>query len=131
MNIILITVLLTIAGICLVAYFTWLGIMSYKLMKFRKKSEGAFKHLERWINDNNNLITKRVDQLEEEIFKSISEVDVRVTTEDEKIYDELNSKIDSRCDKLNDKLEKEIDGIFNMMGKNKYSLDLFDKKPKE
>jgi hypothetical protein len=74
-------------------------------MKFKKRAELFLKHLERWIDDNNNFMNKKVDQIQDEVIKSISDVDVRITTEMEKIYNDLSSTIDSRCDKLQNKTE--------------------------
>jgi len=97
-------------------------------MKFKKKAESSFKHLERWIDDNNNVINKRLDeeihQIKEFMIddknyleKMIMDVndglndsingnveDLYKTTEDH--YNTLTSKIDSRCDKLYDLMMK-------------------------
>jgi tetrahydromethanopterin S-methyltransferase subunit G len=114
MNIILMTILLTITGVCLVAFLTWLGISSYKFMKFRKKADGAFKHLERWIDDNNNDVHKKMDDIFEELNKTISEYNIVIHKRfDDDMYiinkdiNDLNSKIDSRCDKLQDKIDNQ------------------------
>lgn len=132
MNIILMTILLTVLGMCLVALLVWLGISSYKLMKFKKKSEGSFKHLERWIDDNNNTVfnefekhdienQKRFDDLENvlnnkiiEVYRTIDfnvnenqrKIDVLNSKVELEVYASLNSKIDSRCDKLHDLINK-------------------------
>jgi len=134
MDVILMTVLLTTIGLCLVAFLVWLGIMSIQLMRFRKKAEGALKHLERWIDDNNNGIQRRVDDVVTELNASIfntenntqtmingvyttisennNEMNRRVNQVYPDIYrtvdkhvSDLNSKIDSRCDKVQDKIE--------------------------
>ena len=138
MDIILMTVLLTIAGVCLVAFFTLLGIASYKLMKFKRKADGAFKHLERWIDDNNNSIIKNLEDTREDLLNIINEnnnnIHTRVNNEATNTYNlinkeatELNSKIDSRCDKLNSKFEKDIELVASGKWNQRFSLNLFDK----
>jgi len=118
------TILLTVLGVCLVAFFTWLGISSYKLMKFKKKAEGSFKHLERWIDDNHTSIfkefeirdtsnQKQFDDLQQNINHNIE--DVYKTSDDH--YNTLTSKIDSRCDKLHDKfdnLKKDVETNYEL-----------------
>ena len=81
-NVILMTVLLTVLGVCLVGFLTWLGISSYKLMKFQKKAEGALKHIEIWIDDNNNGIQRRVDEVESNTQNMINDV-----------YEQMNKNI--------------------------------------
>jgi hypothetical protein len=110
MNVILITILLTVLGVCVVALLTWLCVSSYKLMKFRKKAEGSFKHLERWIDDNNNMIQKRVDDVIGETNR-VSEENMNSISKE---IDEIDRKIDSRCDKLSDKFEKDIDTYYKL-----------------
>lgn len=112
MNIILITILLTLSGTCLVVYFIWLGVSLYKLMKFKKQTESTFKHLERWINDNYEFSNKRIDETYESLSKMIFD-NTQTTLESftkiddtiVKYVNELDSKIDSRNDKLQTKLE--------------------------
>ena len=125
MDVILMTILLTLMGVCLVAYFTWLGISSYKLMKFRKKAEGAFKHLERWIDDNQKTIDSRVDSVTNELYNNITtlnnELNNRITAEADLSNNNNNnlySKVDSNYDKLLDKingLKKDVDLYYQLL----------------
>lgn len=130
MNLIIITILLTLFGVCLVAFLTWLGISSYRLMKFKERAEGSFKHLERWIDDNQNTLAKeleirdienqkKVDDLYMNINNHVNDIyrnmDTRVATLNNDVSEiyrtmdthvaSLNSKIDSRCDKLQEQLK--------------------------
>ncbi len=124
MDVILMTILLTVLGVCLVAFFTFLGITSYKLMKFRKKAEGSFKHLERWIDDNQNAVfkefeiretsnQKQFDDLQQNINQSTNDL-VKICEDN---LNTLTSKIDSRCDKLQDKfdnLKKDVETNYEL-----------------
>lgn len=112
MNVILLTILLTVLGMCLVVYFTWLGITSYKLMKFKTKTEGAIMHTERWINDNHESVCKEMEIIRNDLAKIIDEnnnaIHQRLTNEVTELInsiDQLDRKIDSRVDKLNEKVE--------------------------
>lgn len=100
MNIILLTVLLTILGVCLVGGLTWVGITSYKLMKHKKVAEET-------LNDLSLRIDKLQNELIDEIYHSEkrsidamnNEINVRSS-----ICDRLDGKIDSRIDKLTEKV---------------------------
>jgi len=134
MNIILMTILLTTIGLCLVAFLVWLGISSIVLMKFKKKSEEAFKHLERWVNDNhdemnrilgdlNNDILKRIDENRDEMIHNLDEI--YKTRESD--FNSLSSKIDSRCDKIQEKLDnlkKEVDVYYKLLRETQSNLEL-------
>lgn len=158
-NVILITVLLTLSGVCLVGFLTWLGIASYRLMKFRKKAEGSLKHLERWIDDNNNMIQRRVDEVESNTQKNINDVyeqmsknDIELNRRIDQVYPDiyrtvdmhvadLNSKIDSRSDKLQDKVDtnykllkedhSKVDWLWKKVALNNNFLDVNPDQVKE
>lgn len=109
MEIILITILLTTLGLCLVALLVWLSIMSIRLMRFSKKAEASIKHIERWIEDNQNTIMKIIEEIYDKIEHQTNDLHNRIDQVNKDVNDridteinELNSKIDSRCDKLYD-----------------------------
>ena len=68
------TILLTVLGVCIVALLVWLCVSSYKLMKFRKKAEGALKHLERWIDDNHVLAFKEMEAINDGVQNDLTGV---------------------------------------------------------
>jgi len=119
------TILLTVLGLCLVALLVWLGITSYKLMKFKKKAEGAFKHLERWIDDNHNLVYKELETKDNENQKKFDEVTRLGQNLHTNVYHDidthvanLNSKLDSRCDKLYALMKETQKDVENLKVKN-------------
>ena len=69
-------------------------------MKFKTKTDNAIKHIERWIDDNNNTINnnldKSIEQLSINACNKYNEIDKNI----EDLSISLNSKIDSRYDKL-------------------------------
>jgi hypothetical protein len=82
-------------------------------MKFKERAENSFKHLERWIDDNQNTIIKELEIRDIEEQKKVDDLYQRVTQVYPDIYRtvdthvaNLNSKIDSRCDKLQEQLKK-------------------------
>jgi len=111
MNIILITVLLSIAGTCLVGYFILLSIMSYMMMKFKTKAEGSFKHLERWIDDNQNTVFKELEIRDLENQKKFDDLKNLLDSKIVEVYRTINfneNENQRKIDVLNNKVEQEV-----------------------
>jgi sensor domain CHASE-containing protein len=93
MNIILITILLTLLGASLVALLVWLGVVSWKSMKFIKKQKNKLELLHQVINETRISLE---NNLETEIINVQNH------------FDEVERKTDSRLDKLHDMIRKNI-----------------------
>jgi peptidoglycan hydrolase CwlO-like protein len=88
-------------------------------MKFKKKAEGSFKHLERWIEDNHIIMNKKFDETYQFINERDNVFHQRVNND----VVELDKKIDSRVDKSIDMLTKEIDLKYQLMKETQNKLD--------
>jgi len=120
MNIIIITILSTIFGVCLVAFLTWLGITSFKLMKFKKNTSETIQYHEKWIKDSVNDINDRIYKEDKALYNKIIELNKSMDHKHVEIYGNidtqitnLNSKIDSRCDKLQASFSESYNMLFN------------------
>lgn len=126
MELIIITILLTTIGLCLVALLVWLSIWSIQFMKFSKKAEASIRHTEKWIDDNQNTIMKIIEDqnnnLHNRINDEVKNINIKIDNQHSEMIKvalpglkrsidgiyrtmdthvaELNSKVDSRCDKL-------------------------------
>lgn len=125
MNIILMTVLLTVAGMCLLGFLTWVGIMSYKFMKHAKMVKIDIEDLNNranYISDLSNqcsrlnILVENQTRLNEDLIKQIDLVQEESNKNIHNVYDELDTKcdilnkeIDSRVDKLTDRISIKCD----------------------
>ncbi len=125
MNIILMTVLLTVAGMCLLGFLTWVGIMSYKFMKHAKMVKIDIEDLNNranYISDLSNqcsrlnILVENQTRLNEDLIKQIDLVQEESNKNIHNVYNELdtkcdilNKKIDSRVDKLTDRISIKCD----------------------
>ncbi len=125
MNIILMTVLLTVAGMCLLGFLTWVGIMSYKFMKHAKMVKIDIEDLNNRVNyisdlsnqcSRLNILVENQTRLNEDFIKQIDLVQEESNKNIHNVYDELdtkcdilNKKIDSRVDKLTDRISIKCD----------------------
>lgn len=100
MNIILLTVLLTVLGVCLVGGLTWVGVTSYKLMKHKKVVDETLNLLQVQLDTLRTEILDEIFQVEQRSVNAMNnEIDVRSS-----ICEKLDAKIDSRIDKLTEKV---------------------------
>ncbi len=100
MNNILIVVLLTILGTCLVVFLTWLGVMSCKFMKHKKIVELNLKDLNDNINYAGVELERKIYDAEQRCINAMhNEITIR-----ESRCEGIDRKLDSRIDKLNEKV---------------------------
>jgi len=90
MNVILLTVLLTLLGISLVVLFVWLGVMSWKSIKHRKSAE-----------ENHQSIWDNFNSLSDEIQIEKNEIRDDLDNRIQKVYD----RIDDRTQEVHDRLD--------------------------
>ncbi len=99
MNVILITVLLTLLGIGLVVLLVWLSVVSSKSVKHRKMTDEI--HKDMWDNSENMSEENRtaVDEIRKDFTDSVDEIYSRIDILQEnlgeyvtKIYNDFDSK---------------------------------------
>jgi len=122
MNVILITILLTTVGLCLVAFLTWLGILSIQLMKFKNKAEESFKHLERWIDDNQNTISRELEISNTENQKKHDDIYNNITTHINEVFRTMESNGNENQRKI-DVLNNKPNEIYRTMDTHVASLN--------
>lgn len=108
MNTILLTILLTLLGTGLVVLLVWLSVVSWKSVKYKKKSkkqilnlglssEQQITNIYSYIDEYKNSVSSSIDEIYHQMLLRSTEINDRV--------DKLN--VDSRLDKLHN-LIKEI-----------------------
>ena len=140
MNIILLTVLLTLLGSGLVVLLAWLSVGSWKSIKFRKKSKIKFedlsKNLEESIHsiyaameernaDMNNIINEIHNLINQDIQIEASHIqEVRDYTDNR--FKDIEHLIDSRFDKLHNLRNQDIQTANNCVQElRNYTVDRF------
>jgi len=102
MNVILITVLLTLLGSGLVVLLVWLSVESWKSRNLRKGYRNELNEIYSSMNSNNEELYKNINDLHTELDNFRNDVDREISDKINIIYDELATKkdVDSRFDKL-------------------------------
>jgi len=115
MNIILMTILLTLLGAGLVVLLVWLSVVSWKSMKFKKKAKKQIINLARNSEESVTNIYTYIDDYKKDISIRFEEVYQLISSNDDNCYisiknevtnlnnknEKLESIIDSRLDKIN------------------------------
>jgi len=114
MNVILLTVLLTLLGISLVVLFVWLGVMSWKSIKHRKSAKEI--HQSMWDNFNSlyDEIQTEKNEIRDDLDERIQEVHDRIDNRIQEIHD--------RIDILSNNIEELLKNFQNF----KKSVDNFE-----
>lgn len=107
MNIILMTILLTLLGAGLVVLIVWSGIVSWKSIKFKRETLKHQKEYETSIDDYFLLVNQRIDELDQ-ILNQNGELIENNSNQ----IEQLKSSIDSRFDKQFSKID-EIKNVLN------------------
>ena len=76
MNIILITILLTLLGAGLVILLVWLGLSSWKAMKFRGKTDIRLSDLEKSIDNLDDRLSRRIDEDVKSLYQALDEYEL-------------------------------------------------------
>ena len=80
-------ILAFVLGVSAVA-FVWVVVVVFKTVKLAKQNEQSIRHIEEWVQRNDEMINRRIDQ-------EIDRVD--------QIYNDCIRHTDSRVDKLEQK----------------------------
>lgn len=107
MNTILLTILLTLLGTGLVVLLVWLSVVSWKSVKYKKKSkkqiislglnsEQSVTNLYSYIEDYKKSVSSSIDEIYHQMLLRSTEINDRI--------DKLN--IDSRLDKLHNLIKE-------------------------
>ena len=123
MNIILLTILLTLLGTGLVVLLVWLSTASWKSIKFREKAKTKFKELNKNLEETTNNIYRDMEERTTIVNNSINELhtfrDQDLLTNNKnlkELYDNL-SRIIENTDSYNlsrfKEFERSIDSRFD------------------
>ena len=103
MNIILLTILLTLLGAGLVVLLVWLGVVSRRLIKASRSNKKGLVGLEESVVINMNDIYRVMEEYKTEVsqnFSSVYDEQERVLTDRDQKFEKLEASIDSRFDKI-------------------------------
>lgn len=114
MNIILMTVLLTLFGTGLVVLLVWLSVVSWKSMKFKKKAKKQIINLARNSEESVTNIYTYIDDYKNSTATRFDEVYQQISLNDDNIYNYTKSEISSLNNKLAN-LDSAIDSRFDKM----------------
>lgn len=109
MNIILLTILLTLLGTGLVVLLVWLSVVSWKSVKYKKKSKKKIIILAKNAEESTNNLYNYIDEYKKQVNSDISE-----------IYNQMllrSTEINERVDKLN--IDSRLDKLHNLIKENK------------
>ncbi len=112
MNVILLTVLLTLLGVGLVVLLVWLSVASWKSMKHRKQLELDQQSI--W-NQIDMISTELVDEIRKEFTSSNDKLHQRI--------DDVYNLIDKQVNELHDNRDRVEENIYEDMGKAKKELN--------
>lgn len=112
MNVILMTILLTLLGAGITVLLVWLCVVSWKSIKYKKTSLNKIENLEDSVSTEVSNLYHEMETKEKEIYNNIDvfRSDMFIESKEtcneiQKINDELNKRIDD--------LEKKIDSRFD------------------
>lgn len=129
MEIILITILLTLLGAGLVALLVWLSVVSWKSIKLKKESELTFIDLHKRIDEESdsrgastNMLLEELDRSKEDVNKNFEEVYNKISHEFDELHRETINNIWRKFDEVEEgiehrfeSLERSIDSRFDKM----------------
>jgi len=101
MNIILMTILLTLLGVSLVALLVWLGVTSWKSIKFRKQTKKQIVVLQQVIEEHRIESQNSNQSMYDDLSKRIENVEIIIQNR----FDEIERKTDSRFDKIHNMIK--------------------------
>jgi hypothetical protein len=136
MNVILLTILLTLLGSWLIVLLVWLTISAWKFRKFKKCTLSRLSNFDESMTTMYNNMYSHVDEVVVMINKSLEEIKTQLNDEVSHIYKNSNSTEESLKKKIKEQ-EKELNDYisinYNDLSKSienlSYKID--DKKDKE
>ena len=110
MNIILITILLTLLGAGLVILLVWLGLSSWKAMKFREETNIRLNDLSNSIDNLNDGLSRRISEDVISLYQALDEYRTEINNEftelDRSKLHDLWRAIDERTEDAAQRMEK-------------------------
>lgn len=143
MNLILLTILLTLLSSGLIVLLVWLSITAYKVTKFKKCTLSRLRSIDESITTSynnmydhaNNIdahINKRIDEMYDIILKASIELDKRLEKTNAKneatinqIYVDINKNKDvikNKMEKIYTDINRNQDGVYNNINENYTNL---------
>ena len=110
LQLIMVTVLITLISGALVGSLIYLGVVVRKLRRTVKDNVVDITNLQNALNGEMQNVHGRIDDVTKEIEDRFKEFDSNLNN----IYSELDRKIDSRYDKLQDNLLRDIEHLRNL-----------------
>ena len=108
LQLILVTVLITLLSVAVVGSIAYLVVVVRKLRRVVKDNTVDIKHLQESLHNEVQILNNRFNEFD----NSVSNV-----------YNDLDRKIDSRCDKLYDGYNKEVASIYQELQKRDESIE--------
>jgi predicted PurR-regulated permease PerM len=105
LQLIMVTVLITLISAALVGSLIYLGVVVRKLRRTVKDNVVDITNLQSNLNGEVINIYDRIDDVQKELDKRINDLDSTIGN----AYSELDRKIDSRYDKLVDNISKDME----------------------
>ena len=119
LQLIMVTVLITLISGALVGSLIYLGVVVRKLRRTVKDNVVDITNLQNALNGEMQNVHGRIDDVTKEIEDRFKEFDSNLNN----IYSELDRKIDSRYDKLYDGCNKENQQIYREIQKRDESIE--------
>ena len=105
LQLIMVTVLITLISGALVGSLIYLGVVVRKLRRTVNNNVLDITNLENALNGESQNIYNRIDDVEKELDKRLNDLDNTLSN----AYSELDRKIDSRYDKLVDNISRDME----------------------
>ena len=119
LQLIMVTVLITLISGALVGSLIYLGVVVRKLRRTVNNNVLDIKNLESTLSEVERNLHSRIDGSNDDLEKRINDLDSTLSN----AYSELDRKIDSRYDKLYDGYNKENQQIYQEIQKRDESIE--------
>ena len=119
LQLIMVTVLITLISGTLVGSLIYLGVVVRKLRRTVNNNVLDIKNLESTLSEVERNLHSRIDGSNDDLEKRINDLDSTLSN----TYSELHGKIDSRYDKLYDGYNKENQQIYQELQKRDESIE--------
>lgn len=105
LQLIMVTVLITLISGALVGSLIYLGVVVRKLRQTIKENVVDITNLQNNLNNEGMNIYNRIDEVEKSLYQKLEQL----YTSSDNNYHELDRKIDSRYDKLVDNISRDME----------------------
>lgn len=105
LQLIMVTVLITLISGALVGSLIYLGVVVRKLRQTIKENVVDITNLQNNLNNEGMNIYNRIDEVEKSLYQKLEQL----YTSSDNNYNELDRKIDSRYDKLVDNISRDME----------------------